>query len=433
MAVQLPGVTRPATEDDAVDGVQPELVAEPATVEQAAAVLREATAGGKRVVCRGAGTKLGWGNPPAGAEIVLSTARLDRVHEHAEGDLIVKAEAGVRLDALQEVVGKAGQLLALDPPGAERGATLGGIVAANASGSWRLRYGTVRDLLIGITVVLADGTIAHAGGKVVKNVAGYDLGKLFTGSLGTLGLIAEVTFRLHPRTPDSATVRLEVGHPERAGEAVAAVLGSQLVPTALELHWPDPTAPGTLLVTFQGTAPGTTDQAKAAAELLGGVPVGTPTPGTPNPRMPNPEGDPPNFNLSARERGLLTLSTGPRDGLLVKAACVPSELPGAIRDLWDAAAEHGLRAGLTGHAASAVLYATLDGGATDALVGTILEARQRLAGRGGSLVVLGASLEVKQRLDVWGPVGDALPLMRRVKERFDPNGTLSPGRFVGGI
>jgi len=415
--------SRPATEADAVDGVQPELVAEPATVEEAAAILREATAGGKRVVCRGVGTKLDWGNPPTGAEIILSTARLDRILEHAEGDLIVKAEAGVPLEALQAAVGKAGQLLALNPPSAGEGATLGGIVAANASGSWRLRYGTVRDLLIGITVVLADGTIAHAGGKVVKNVAGYDLGKLFTGSLGTLGLIAEVTFRLHPRTPDTATVRLrlEPDHPEQAGAAVAAVLGSQLVPTALDLHWPDPAGHGTLLVTFRGTAPGPADQAKVAAKLLNGTPI--------------PGGDPPDLNPSARESWLPRLSTGEthETGVLVKAACVPSELPGAIRDLWEAAGAHGLRVGLSGQAGSVVLYAALDGGGTDTLTGAIEDARKRLLGRGGSLVVLGAPLEVKRRLDVWGPVGDALPLMRRVKERLDPNGTMSPGRFVGGI
>jgi len=443
VAFELPGgvASRPATEADAVDGVQPELVAEPATVEEAAAVLREATAAGKRVVCRGAGTKLGWGNPPTGAEIILSSARLDRILEHAEGDLIVKAEAGVPLEALQAAVGEAGQLLALNPPSAGGGATLGGIVAANASGSWRLRYGTVRDLLIGITVVLADGTIAHAGGKVVKNVAGYDLGKLFTGSLGTLGLIAEVTFRLHPRTPDRATtrLRLEPDRPEQAGAAVSAILGSQLVPTTLDLHWPDPAGHGTLLLSFEGTAPGPVDQAKAAAALLGlgegEGPGERPGEGPGKNGTPPPEGGPPDFNLSAREPWLPRLSTGKASetGVLVKAACAPSELPGAIRDLWEAAGTHGLRAGLAGQPGSVVLYATLDGGGADALVGAVEEARKRLLGRGGSLVVLGAPLEVKRRLDVWGPVGDALPLMRRVKERFDPNGTMSPGRFVGGI
>ena len=428
---------RPATGADAVDGVQPELVAEPATVEQAAALLREASAAGKHVVCRGAGTKLGWGNPPVAAEVLLSTARLDRVLEHAEGDLIVRAEAGVSLEALQAAVGRAGQMLALNPPGVAEGATLGGIVAANASGSWRLRYGTVRDLLIGITVVLADGTVAHAGGKVVKNVAGYDLGKLFTGSFGTLGLIAEVTFRLHPRALDRAAVRLrlEPGRPEQAGAAVAAILGSQLVPTALDLHWPDPAGHGDLLVTFQGTAPGPANQAKAAAALLTEVAakhqgMAPPTEGT-----PTPEGGPPDMNLSAREPWLPRLSTGKpsEPAVLVKAACVPSELAGAIRDLWEAAGMHGLRVGLGGQAGTVVLYATLDGGGADALAGAVEDARQRLAGRGGSLVVLEAPLEVKRRVDVWGPVGDALPLMRRVKERFDPAGTMSPGRFVGGI
>ncbi|HZD69103.1 MAG TPA: FAD-binding oxidoreductase, partial [Actinomycetes bacterium] len=209
--------SRPAGAADAVDGVQPEMVVTPATVEEARDALREATARGRRVVCRGGGSKLGWGSPPAGAEVVLDTTALDRVLEHAEGDLIVRAEAGVRLDALQEALSKARQFLALDPP--EPGATVGGIVASGASGPRRLRYGTARDLLIGITVVLSDGTTAHGGGKVVKNVAGYDLGKLFTGSFGTLGLIAEVTFRLHPSPDALAGVALEVTDPAVAGAA----------------------------------------------------------------------------------------------------------------------------------------------------------------------------------------------------------------------
>src|SRR6266498_2177332 len=173
--VSVAAPQRPATAADAVDGVQPEVVVEPTTIEAASEVLRTASEQGKRVVCRGGGSKLGWGNPPAAVDLLVSTARLDRVLEHAEGDLIVRAEAGVRLDALQEVLAKAEQFLAL-----------------------------------------ADGTIARSGGKVVKNVAGYDLGKLFSGSLGTLGLIAEVTFRLHPRASSFTAAFLEVDRPDRA-------------------------------------------------------------------------------------------------------------------------------------------------------------------------------------------------------------------------
>ena len=411
--------SRPAGAADAVDGVQPEMVVTPATVEEARDALREATARGRRVVCRGGGSKLGWGSPPAGAEVVLDTTALDRVLEHAEGDLIVRAEAGVRLDALQEALSKARQFLALDPP--EPGATVGGIVASGASGPRRLRYGTARDLLIGITVVLSDGTTAHGGGKVVKNVAGYDLGKLFTGSFGTLGLIAEVTFRLHPSPDALAGVALEVTDPAVAGAAVQDLVHSQLDPTSLELAWPGPAGPGRLVLVLQGRSPAVAEQAGAAERLLG------------------PHGA---AELLAADELRRTMD-GP-DGLAarpwwgwdeavgVKAACVPTELPGVVKDLWAAAGGHGLEVRLQAHAGVGVTYAALRGGA-EALAEAVEEARGRLGRRGGRLLVLEAPLEVKRRADVWGPVGDALALMRRVKERFDPAGTMSPGRFVGGI
>jgi glycolate oxidase FAD binding subunit len=417
--VTVRAASRPAGPADAVDGVQPEVVAEPASVEEAAEVLREATAQGRRVVCRGGGSKLGWGNPPDAAEVILSTVRLDRVLEHAEGDLICRAEAGVRLDALQKVLAKAGQLLALDPP--EPGATLGGIVATAASGPRRQRYGTPRDLLIGITTVLSDGTVARAGGKVVKNVAGYDLGKLFSGSLGTLGLIAEVTFRLHPAAETVAGAALEVADPAAAGAAAQALVHAQLDPTWIELSWPDPAGAGRLVVAIHGRSSAAEEQAAAAVRLL----------------RPHGDAEPLAAAALAPEG---PDGPGPRpwqgvDGevLGVKAACVPTELPGAIEDLWATAGAHGLDIGLRASAGVGVTYAALRWGSAGAMASAVEEARGRLSRRGGTLVVLEAPLEVKRLADVWGPVGDALPLMRRVKQRFDPAGTMSPGRFVGGI
>jgi len=411
--------SRPAGAADAVDGVQADVVVEPASLDEASEALRETTARGRRVVCRGGGSKLGWGNPPAGAEVMLATARLDRVLEHAEGDLIVRAEAGVRLDALQETLAKAGQVLALDPP--EHGATLGGIVATGASGPRRLRYGTPRDLLIGITVVLSDGTVARAGGKVVKNVAGYDLGKLFTGSLGTLGLIAEVTFRLHPAPDAVAGAALDVADPDAAGAAAQALLHAQLDPVSLELSWPDPEGAGRLVAVLQGRSPIVLRQAEEAVRLLrphgGAEPLAADVLGTP---------DEPDELGSRPWQGL-------REAVGVKAACVPTELPGVIRDLWAAAGAHGLGVAVKAHAGAGVTYAALRGDGVDALAAALEEARGRIGRRGGTLQVLQAPVEVKRRVDAWGPPGDALALMRRVKERFDPAGTMSPGRFVGGI
>ncbi|KWX11014.1 hypothetical protein TR74_00225, partial [Carbonactinospora thermoautotrophica] len=169
--------------------------------------------------------------------LVLDTTRLARVVEHAAGDLVVVVEAGTRLDTLQETLAAHGQRLALDPPS---GGTVGGTVAANAAGPLRLLYGTARDLLIGVTVVRADGVVARAGGKVVKNVAGYDLGKLFTGSYGTLGVITQAVFRLHPLPAARAYVTRTVADAAEASRLVQAVLRSQLVPAALELDLPRP-------------------------------------------------------------------------------------------------------------------------------------------------------------------------------------------------
>jgi glycolate oxidase FAD binding subunit len=160
---------------------------------------------------------------------------MDQVLEHAAADQVLRVQAGVRLRELQEQLANANQMLAIDPP--ERGATIGGIVAANASGPLRLRYGTIRDLIIGIRVVLSDGTVAKAGGKVVKNVAGYDLAKLFTGSLGTLGVIAEANFRLHPVPEAARTVTVDVESAQDAAGAAQAIAHSQIVPSALELYW----------------------------------------------------------------------------------------------------------------------------------------------------------------------------------------------------
>jgi len=213
-------------------------VVAPASTEEAAEVLREAASGKLAVTIRGQGTKRDWGVPPRRADLMVETGNLTGIVEHAASDLVVVVRAGTRLSSLQEALSHAGQQLALDET--IPGASVGGTVAANTSGPRRLAYGTVRDLLIGITVVRPDGVVAHAGGKVVKNVAGYDLCKLFTGSCGTLGLITECVFRLHPmarhrvfvsgRAPSAAAVEVNapggevfslLERPSEGGSAIA--------------------------------------------------------------------------------------------------------------------------------------------------------------------------------------------------------------------
>src|SRR3984957_4855768 len=180
---------------DAVGGLTPSFVAAPASTQEAAALLRAAASSGLAVVPRGAGTGLGWGLPPSACDLVVDLSAMDQVIEHAAGDLVARVQAGATFGGVASVLAKAGQELALDVPA---DATIGGVVATGTAGPRRLRYGSPRDLLVGVTPVLADGVVAHAGGKVVKNVAGYDIGKLLAGSQGTLALITEATFRLHP-------------------------------------------------------------------------------------------------------------------------------------------------------------------------------------------------------------------------------------------
>jgi glycolate dehydrogenase FAD-binding subunit len=417
------GLIWPAEGASTVDGVEARYLARPGSVEEASQVLRAAAADGLAVAFVGGGSKLGLGNPPERVDLVVETGGLDQVLEHAAGDLVVRAQAGVRLADLQAALAPAGQQLALDPP--EPRATLGGVVAANASGPRRLRYGTVRDLLIGITVVLADGTVARAGGKVVKNVAGYDLGKLFCGSLGTLGMVAEVIFRLHPIPAAAAVVTLEVEGPEQAGAAVRRLQGTALEPSAVELAVDEWGWPGRVTVVFEGIQPGVEAQAAAAAELLGRV------------------GEAAVAGPGGVEAALNQLGARPfeKAEYALKVTFPPAELAEVLADLTGAAPRWSGGA-ISAHAATGVLWVAsaaregdlpADSPPFEWAVRAINEARERLAARGGSLVLVKAPPELKRAVDVWGPPGDAVGLMRRVKERFDPDRHLSPGRFVGGI
>jgi glycolate oxidase FAD binding subunit len=222
------------------------------SVHEAAELLGDASAEGRRV-------SIG----RDGGDVVLSTKRLDQVLEHEAGDLTAIVEAGIRVRDLNDRLGDSGQMLALDPPG---NPTIGACIAANLSGPRRHRYGTARDLVIGVTVVLGDGTIASSGGKVVKNVAGYDLGKLFCGSEGRLGLIARVALRLHPRPEASRTLAVPVESPADAQAKARAILRAPLAPSAVDVVWP-----GWLAVLFEGGQGAVDEQLDTARALVGGA------------------------------------------------------------------------------------------------------------------------------------------------------------------
>ncbi|MGH3906997.1 MAG: FAD-binding oxidoreductase [Pseudonocardiaceae bacterium] len=383
--------------DDVVDEVPARWVARPISTSEVSAVLRAAAGLGLHVVARGSGTRLCWGAPPRELDLIVDTSRMNAVVAHAAGDLVVTAQAGLALADLQDALAPYGQRLALDG-----GGTIGGTIATATAGPLRYRYGSVRDLIIGITVVLADGTVTKAGGTVVKNVAGYDLAKLYTGSLGTLGIITEAVFRLHPLPEADRWVTVTAPGPAPAVDSVAAIRDSQNDPVALEVDRSAPGGPVIVGVAVEGVTEGIGARADDVARLLGEAAhakatiTETPPPWWGLPPYP-PQG--PGVVLTCEPTGL---------GDLLAAA------PGALR----------------GSAGAGVLAAGLPD--DDRLGPELAELRRIAARHGGCAVLRCAPPQRKADLDGWGPV-PALALMRRLKDEFDPEHRLAPGRFVGGI
>ena len=392
---------READADDAVDGVQPRVVARPASTAQTSALLRACHDHDLAVVVRGGGSKLTWGRPPTRVDVVLETLAMAGLIEHAHGDLIATAQAGMALAELNaSLAGAAQQLLVDDLAG---GGTVGGLLAANVSGARRMIPGALRDLLIGVTMVRADGTVAKSGGKVVKNVAGYDLGKLLVGSFGTLGVITEATFRLHPVPPAGRWVEAPVPS-DRLADTLAALVHSQLVPGAVEVDRSPRDGITVVAVLVTGTEGGVESRAAALYEMLPEAHLGD------------------DLGWTARYPWLGSGTAGAQLALKMT-----TRLSG-VATLVEQAAGAGVH--VRGSAGVGVLYGALPD--SDDAAATVARLRDTCTDLGGSLVVLDAPPATKADLDVWGPV-HGLDLMRRVKHEFDPTGVLSPGRFVGGI
>jgi glycolate oxidase FAD binding subunit len=258
---------RRAVAVDAVDGVMPEIVVLPRTNEDVAAILSLAAAGRRTVVARGAGTKLDWGSPPSSAQVVVDLSRMGAVLEHARGDLVARVQAGARLAVLNRQLAETQQWLPVDE--VVPGSTIGGVVATGVCGPSRYLHGAVRDLLIGVTVVRADGVIARSGSKVVKNVAGYDLAKLFTGSYGTLGIVTEAIFRLRPVPPQRCYITALYPDEAALRPALAGLLHSQMAPTAIELERTEPEGNIRLSVLVEGRNGPAEQRARSVSEMLG--------------------------------------------------------------------------------------------------------------------------------------------------------------------
>ena len=382
----------------------------PGSYQELAAILRDASPSCRSIRPLGGGTKAGWGAPAPEPDLIVSTGRLAGVVEHNPEDLTAVVQAGTRLGDLQEILAARGQMLALDPPdGApgSGGATIGGIVAAADSGPLRHRYGGVRDLVLGITVALSDGTVARAGGKVIKNVAGYDLAKLFTGSFGTLGVILEVALRLHPLPRGPRTVTGYADQPGAIRQAVGSLARAPLWLESLDVAWDPAARPrGTVLARVAGT--GVAQRCEQARHLMADAGL-----------------DAREATEAGADAGLwASQRAGQRclGGAMVRVSGLPSRLA----DVLGAVERLGAGARLVGRGGLGLSWIHLEATDTELLAASILGLRTRLAPM--PCVVLDAPEELRRRVAVWGPVdpGQAA-LSRRVRERFDPPGVLNPG------
>jgi glycolate oxidase FAD binding subunit len=447
---------------DAVGGKQAQYVAAPATTEEAAALLRAAAGLGLTVVPRGSGGRLDWGRAPESCDLIVDTGRMDQVLEHAAGDQVVIVQAGIRLDELAKVLATAEQRLALDVPASTDGTSdsIGGLIATGAAGPLRYRYGSPRDLLIGITVVRADGTVAKSGGKVVKNVAGYDIGKLFAGSLGTLGLITEATFRVHPLPEAAAWVTLECPDSTAAASAVRTVADSPLAPSAIELDWPSAAAPLTVAALIEGDPESvairsermrqlidraTTGQSSAQTKRADDRPGPRTTPATDHrARRPGSPADRAVADVGAADEAFRVLRPSSdgrgRAGTVVQVAFWAGQLTAVLTAIRAAADAARLNPPISGSAGAGVLEVSVPAeAAVQAVADFVSVLRAGLDGLADGLppsrasaVVLCAPPAVRDTVDMWGTV-PSLALMRAVKDQFDPEHRMAPGRFAGGI
>lgn len=405
---------RPAGDDDAIDGIAPSLVIEPETPEVLAAVLAWASRQGARAVVRGGGTRLAWGRQPAPFDLVIGTRRLSRLLRHEPGDLTVSVEAGMPVAELNRALAVHGQSLPLDVP--SEASTVGGLLAVNDSGPRRHRHGAPRDLLIGMHLATTDGRLVKAGGNVVKNVAGYDLGRLMCGSFGSLAAIVSATFKLAPAPRATASVVCTFGSAGALTRAITAMAGSQIDALCMDLRveaGPVATPDGhRLLVRFAGLPTVNDAQLADARRLLEPL-------------------DPERCDILSGEREGALWDDQTRGPWASSAAVVKlSWLPAAVApvaDLVTAIAQTtGASLTLTGRAALGSGHVRVRGD-HQAIVAAIgaLRARPDLVGH---VVVASAGPDIKALADVWGPPGDTMPLLERIKNTMDPNGVLNASR-----
>jgi glycolate oxidase FAD binding subunit len=446
-------------QDYAVDGLIPSVVIRPETAEQVAAVLHWAQTEKLAILPRGGGTAIGLGSVAKRLDIVLSTSRLTQINEYDAANFTITAGAGLTCSRLAQVTAAHRQILPLQYPFSV--ATLGGLIATNASSPKRLLYGGVRDLLLGLRVALPSGEIAHFGGKVVKNVAGYDMCKLFVGSLGALGVIVEATFKVYASPERDETLLAEFPSLEQSAAAVARLMSTQLRPSqilllnpmaagAIALPGAEPVAPGAalLLVNCEGMDEAVERQLTDMVQICQGHRASSV-------QMLTGETQ---FQLRQRLAGLtqahevntLSASTTTRPShsesqgggggvLTMRLGTLPSQVYSVMQAAAQALHPGTGEAVIVGDCGVGLITLRLRyGGLTaDALGTRILPALRELRGlvvaHGGYAIVESAPVSMKTALEVWGPTPSSVALLRSLQHRFDPEGVLSPGRFIGGL
>jgi len=397
----------------AVDGIIPKLICMPNTVALLADAVRICSESQATLAPWGGGTAMSLGNPPRSLDVVIKTARLNRVIEHDHANLTVTVQSGIPLYALQTALAPQKQFVPVDPPHPQR-STIGGIVAANLNGPRRSSYGSVRDLVIGMKVVLASGEVIKAGGKVVKNVAGYDMCKLFTGSLGTLGIIAEITLRVAPIPADSATV-IATGALTQVTQCASLLTRTKLLPTAVFLRHIGATQSWQLAASFDGFAETVARQSKDLMEIAQ------------RQGLSQEVIDGENQQLRWQEIADLPISP---DRLIYRLTVPRGALSQAISTIVDwtktePAAE------ICADVAMGTIWLGMPTNqpALELFPRVIALAQQQR----GHAMIFNAPARWKQAIDVWGPRTPAHALMRKIKQEFDPAGLLNPGRFVSGL
>ncbi|HEX2915522.1 MAG TPA: FAD-binding oxidoreductase [Chloroflexia bacterium] len=417
----------------AVDGLAPKAILRPANPEQASAFLKYASQRKLKVAIRGGGTRTNLGNPINGLDLVLSTERMNAIFEYSPADLMIGTQAGAKLADIMAELEKNDQFLPIEAAGLENGATIGGAIAANTSGPLRLMYGPARDWLIGVKFILADGTIAKGGGRVVKNVAGFDMMKLFTGSLGTLGLIYEMNFKLMPIPTTISTIIISFGNYQKACEVALKIIDAGLFPAALTvldraaakalgLHEQE----ATLLVEVRNTA-------RAVERQIRDITVLSKAQGSSEIETVEDRTEQKKLWRAVTDFGYREL---PEQSFTLKVSSLADSSAALLDKAHRLGAEHNLEIAAISHAGHGLSWVTGGYDNEAAAQAFIKELTAWSQDNGGATVAERVNLSLKRALgDVWGSAlsEGELKLMRALKEKLDPEKTLNPGRFVAGI